>query len=142
MSILIDSNILVFAINQDSHKHEAAQIFLQTHSAQLIVAHQNILESFRVLTHPKFSTPMTAADALEALNNIISVALVITPNAKTYAVWQELMQKYAVKSDAIFDCYLAATALSAGVMTIATDNTKDFQKYEEIKILNPFQSVK
>ena len=40
----------------------------------------------------------------------------------------------------VFDAYLAATALCNGVETIATDNVRDFSKFSEIKVINPFES--
>ncbi len=79
------------------------------------------------------------AEAIAAVGRITSVMRIITPDLETNIVLMEFLQKYDIKSNAIFDCYLVATALSAGVTTIATDNSKDFQKYDEIKLLNPFK---
>ncbi len=139
MNILVDSNVLVFAINRDSAKHLAAQAFLRKHTNSLVVAHQNILETYRVLTHPSFSTPMLSADAKEAIDRITASASLIAPNYKSLALWQALTRKHSLVGNSTFDAYLAATALVAGITTIATDNTKDFRRFEELKLLNPFQ---
>lgn len=53
--MLIDSNILIYAINLDSPKSKIAQEFLKENLDNLEITHQNILESIRILTHPKFS---------------------------------------------------------------------------------------
>ena len=57
--MLLDSNILVYAINVRSPKNQVAQKFLQENLKELVVAHQNILETMRVLTHPKFPHPLS-----------------------------------------------------------------------------------
>lgn len=136
--MLIDSNILVYAINRRSPKHKAAQIFLQNNIRHLEVAHQNILEALRVLTHPKFPYSMTIHHALKAIDNILKSCRVICPTEKTHYITLLLIKKNKLVSDQIFDAYLAATALSNGITTIATDNTRDFKKFKEIKLMNPF----
>lgn len=136
--MLIDSNILVYAINRRSPKHKAAQIFLKNNIGHLEVAHQNILETLRVITHPKFPSPMKIQDALKAIKNILKVCLVICPTEKTHHITLLLINKNKVVSDQIFDSYLVATALSNGITTIATDNTRDFKKFKMINLINPF----
>ncbi len=136
--MLIDTNILVYAINSDSSKHKTAKEFLKEFQTDLEVAHQNILESLRVLTHPKFAQVMSVSNAMDAVLSITSPCRLISPNYQTVYIVLELIKKYHLKSDIVFDAYLAATALSNGVDTIATDNVKDFKKFKEIKIFNPF----
>ena len=135
--MLIDSNILVYAINVSSPKHTTAQKFLQENIEKLVVAHQNIFETIRVLTHPKFPTPLSTADALEAVKRISVACRIIAPDYKTHNIALELIHKYNLKADQVFDAYLTATAISNNVMTIATDNVKDFKKFN-LNLLNPF----
>jgi len=137
--MLIDSNILVYSINSSSPKHKTAQQFLQNNVNSLDLAHQNIFESLRVLTHPKFVHPMPIKDALTALNNIADNCNIIFPDYKTHRIALEIISKYKLSSDQVFDAYLTATALSNDIEIIATDNEKDFKQFEEIKVLNPFK---
>lgn len=136
--MLVDSNILVYAINLSSPKHKKAQEFLQQNIGKLFIAHQNILETLRVLTHPKFANPMKPNDAWKALETIIKTCQIIHPNYQTYSIFEELVKKYHLSGDQIFDSYLIATALGNEITYIATDNIKDFKKFEEIKMFNPF----
>lgn len=136
--MLVDSNILVYAINSASTKHQKARQFLQDHQDDLELAHQNIFETLRVLTHPKFPHPMRPNKAIEALEQIMGVCRIIHPDYKTYGVALEMVRIYNLKADKIFDAYLVATALSNGIWEIATDNTKDLQKFKEIRVINPF----
>ncbi|OGE30737.1 hypothetical protein A3C59_03410 [Candidatus Daviesbacteria bacterium RIFCSPHIGHO2_02_FULL_36_13] len=136
--MIIDSNILVFSINKRSPKHKKAQKFLQENLGKLQVAHQNIFETLRVLTYPKFPNPLKIKDAIEAVERILRVCSIVSPNWKTESIALELIKKYSLSSDMVFDAYLAATALSNDIDTIATDNVKDFSKFKEVTIINPF----
>ena len=136
--MLIDSNVLVYSINLSSPKHKKAQEFLQENLGELVVAHQNIFESLRVLTHPKFPNPMKIDKAIDAIESILSECTVISPDYRTHRITLELIKKYSLSADKIFDAYLVATALGNDIGIIATDNTKDFKKFKEIKIINPF----
>lgn len=136
--ILVDSNILIYAINRSSPKHTIAQQFLQQEKEKLVLAHQNIFEALRVLTHPRYPKPMKINPAIEAVISITSNLDVIYPFLETQQLSLELLKKYKLTSNQIFDGYLVATMLSNGIDKIATDNVKDFQKFKYIKVINPF----
>jgi len=136
---LIDSNVIIYAINEASPKHRRAQQFLQDNINNIAVAQQNILESVRVLTHSKFSNPMLSHEALGAVLVITDNAKLLTPNKTTYYLFMDLIDKYKLAGDKIFDGYLIATALSNGINVVATDNIKDFKDVSEIKTINPFK---
>lgn len=136
--MLVDSNILVYSINRSSPKNKKAQDFLQKNLGNLEVAHQNIFETLRVLTHPKFPHPMKIKDAIDAVERIIKVCNIISPDYRSHRIALELIKKHNLSSDQVFDAYLVATALNNDVKTIATDNTKDLQKFKELEVVNPF----
>ena len=136
--MIIDSNILVYSIDKNSKKHQKAQNFLKENLGGLEIAHQNIFETLRVITYPKLPKPMKISDAIDALERILKVCRIVSPNWKTPSITIELIKKYKFSSDMVFDAYLAATALSNSIDTIATDNTKDFKRIEELRLINPF----
>lgn len=136
--MLVDTNILVYAINKRSPKYKQAQKFLEDNQGDLILAHQNILETIKVLTQPKFSHPIDLISAIEAVLNISAGCQIIIPKIGTEFIALELIKRSKLSGNRIFDAYLTATALSNGVDAIATDNIKDFKKFKEIKIVNPF----
>ncbi len=138
--MIIDSNILIYAINADSPKNKKAQEFLKESLKDLEIAHQNILETIRVLTHQKFSKPMGINSALSAIQAISESCRIISPTLTTYYLWLELVGKYQLTGNRIFDAYLAATALSNGIDEVATDNVLDFKKFKGLKVINPFSS--
>lgn len=136
--MLIDSNIIIYAINSSSPKHKKAQTFLQENIGSLEMAQQNIMESVRVLTHSKFSQPMNIVNALEAIERIADACTIISPDYKTHRIALELIKKYGLVSDQVFDAYLVATMVSNGITQIATDNERDMKRFMEITVINPF----
>ena|SRR3989344_625286 len=137
--MLVDSNILIYAINADSTKHKQARLFLKDNLQDLQIAHQNILETLRVITHSTFSHPLNLKEGLEAILSLVQSFQIIVPNNKTHYVCFELIQKHNLTGNRIFDAYLTATALTNNTHEIATDNERDFLKIKEIKVINPFQ---
>lgn len=137
--MLIDTNILVYSINIKSPKYKQAQKFLEDNLGNLVLAHQNILETIKVLTQSKFSHPMNPKSAIEAVVKIAESCQIIAPKIGTEFIALELMKNFNLSGNRIFDAYLAATALVNGINVIATDNVKDFKKFREIKIINPFK---
>lgn len=139
--ILVDSNIWIYALNPSSLKYDRARVFLTENMSHVVISQQNILETLRVLTHPKFQNKVTLEVALSATRTLVTSVMTIRPLDNTMPQTIDLMKKYHLSSDKIFDTYLAATALSWGIDTIATDNTKDFVRIREIKIMNPFTTA-
>jgi predicted nucleic acid-binding protein len=136
--MIVDTNILIYSINSASPKYKQAQKFLNDNASNLEISHQNVIEAIRVLTHKGFSKPMNLKDALKAILSIAKSCPLITPNQNTIYLALDLIKYHQLSGNRIFDAYLAATALSNGISTIATDNTSDFKKFKEIKLLNPF----
>lgn len=137
--MLIDSNILIYAINADSPKQKQAKKYLKDNISSLVISHQVALETLRVLTHPKFSHPMETDDAVKSVSAIADSCQIITPNLQTYYLTFEFIKKFSLSGNRIFDAYLVSTAISNGIYEIATDNERDFKKFKEIKIINPFK---
>ena len=136
--MLVDTNILIYAINEDSPKNKKAQEFLRENIGNLEIAHQNVLEAIRVLTHVKYSQPMKLEDALEAVQDASEACEIISPDQSTYYLMLDFIKENKLSGNRIFDGYLAATALSNGVEEIATDNIRDFKKFKGLKVINPF----
>ena len=135
--ILIDSNILINSTNKHSKKHAIALKFLNQ-IPQGCISIQNINEFLQVSTHPIFQNPLTQTQAIIQIKNFMNIFEVITPSEQTTLIHLDLLNKYNSTSNQIYDNYLVATMLTHSIKIIATDNEKDFKKYKEIKIYNPF----
>ena len=139
--VLVDSNLLIYAINSSSPKHQIAQKFIRDHSGEFTLAHHNILETLRVLTHPKFPSPMKVKDAIVAVSKIVEAAQVIFPSLETYHVVISMIEQYKLTANRIYDAYLVATMITNELNIIVTDNENDFRIFPQIKIINPFKEI-
>lgn len=138
--ILVDSNVLIYAINKSSPKYKSARTFLKNIYKVSIIytAQQNINESIRILTHRKFVKRLNPKVAVKKIKELTDNFSIVSPKVETIFLLMEFVKKYELAGDKIFDAYLVATAMTNDINIIATDNTRDFKMYEEIKILNPF----
>lgn len=121
-----------------SPKYSRAREFLHTRNFDLLFSQQNIMESVRILTHPKLKIGLEASHAVKKVLKITSLGAVLAPQLKTHLLACEIIEKYKLKSNLVFDAYLLATALDNNIKTIATDNERYFKKFEEVIIYNPF----
>ena len=138
MKILLDSNIIIYSLNKLSPKCMQAQGFIVEHQSNLVVAHQDMNETLRILTHKTFPSSMTSGQALKAVDGILQGLEIINPPPVTYNIVKELISLYKLKGNAVFDAYLVATMLSNDINHVATDNVKHFKLFKQIKVVNPF----
>lgn len=139
--MLIDSNLLIYSLNNASPKQSSAQYFLQQNVKELCIAQQNIFETLRIITHSKFPHPFSIGYAVKAVEKITQTAKLISPTHETPAIAFELIKKYNIQGTEVFDAYLVATALSHNISQIATDNVKHLGKYQEIRVISPFTTT-
>jgi predicted nucleic acid-binding protein len=136
--VLVDSNILIYALNRSSPKYNGAREFIEKYHNSVYIAHQNIWETLRIVTHPTYikSQGKIKANLAEKFVNQLNV---ISPLNSTYFLTIDLIKKYNVSLNSIFDSYLVATMLTHNIDTIVTDNERDFGEFQEIKVYNPFK---
>lgn len=122
---LIDTNVLLYALDRKSPLHSKAKALLEEglhEDGRLVVAHQNILECIGVLTRG-YRVPHDIA--LREVLAFTSAFEQITPFPGTIDTFLSLMRR--TKAVYVFDIYLAATMLDNDVERIITANPKDFQ---------------
>ena len=136
--MLVDSNIIVYALNKRTEKYKKARSFLRTNFQDLQIAQQNILETLRVMTHPKYPNPIISRKLIGKIEKFVFNLNLISPKVDTLFYTLGLIKKFKLKGNKIFDAYLVATMLTNGVKKIATDNVSDFEKYKGIEVFNPF----
>ena len=137
---LIDTNILIYAVNTDSEYHTQAKKLLNDISKKpfkACLSTQNILEFKRILTHETFKRLIK----IEDINKIIEIWLgfldVIYEDSTAWLEYKKLENDLKPTGNQIFDMWLSATAIANGVDIILTANTKDFQKIKGLTAINP-----
>lgn len=137
---LIDTNILIYAINLNSKFNKSSRVYLSENVTFSVIADQNINEALRLLTHEKYENKLSLNKALRALKNIQDRCISIHPNSQTSEIFIKILSKYNVSSNRLYDAYLVATMYANGIKTIVTANEKDFIQFPELKVINPFKS--
>ena len=140
---LIDTNIIIYAYNQDSELHKQAAGILHdalNKEMNAFIADKSLYEFYAIITDPKrVEKPVTTAEAVEVMNFIkTSDIKIILSTLNTIDILTGLLDKYNIKKQRIFDLVLAAMAIENNIETILTRNDKDFVMIKEIAALNPF----
>lgn len=143
--VLFDSNILVFAHNTASPFHSKAKKLLLSAvdgSLNAVLAPQNLLEFYSIITNPKrVEKPLSVSQVNLLVKEYLTseVFIFIYPQDTTQSRTFELAKKHKIKKVEIFDTYLAATMFDNNVSIIYTDNEKYFKIFKDIKVVNPFK---
>ena len=141
--ILLDTNILVYAVNKDSEFHKiASEIHSKViaGSIQVCLSLQNLIEFYSIITSNRVQNPLSATIAFDEIDKYISDQRIkkIQFNGDALVTLKELAIKYDITAQNIYDLKIVATMLVNNVEEIITANEKDFSKFCEIKVTNPF----
>lgn len=143
MSYAVDVNVLLFASDKASPRHDAARRFLDSCAAKpdvLCLPWPTLMSYLRIATHQRiFSAPLSADDAL---GNVM--ALLSLPQARAVSELDGFLDAYEhvaggmpVRGNLVPDAHLAAILLQHGVRTLYS-NDRDFRKFESLDVRDPF----
>ena len=143
--VFLDSNILVYAVNEKSPYYAGARaIFDVINKGELRVclSPQVLGEFYAVITNPrKLERALSPQEAAGVVERFLSsnAVLKLYPQKSTLGLTLKLVKHYQIKALDFFDAQIVATMLDNGVTTIYTVNEQDLAKFEEIKAVNPFE---
>ena len=130
--ILLDTNVLIYSIDEDSKYFEKAhQIFSE--ELELYTTSKNLSEFLSVVTRIP-QNRLSIKDALLVLEDFINVMTILYPNEESIIQFKKILEKYEPSGLQIHDYEILSIALSNQITTIATFNEKDFRKVKEIKL--------
>lgn len=140
---LIDTNILVYAYNEDSPYHQRAKEIRDKAAEGVLfccLTPQNLYEFFSTVTDSrKVSNPLPTNKALWEVEKYYSSRIDIIYSLETTPLKViELAKKYKIKRQEIHDIHLLAAMIENEVFGIYTRNDAHFRKFEEIEVINPF----
>jgi predicted nucleic acid-binding protein len=130
-------------IYQDSELYEQAFSILNTalnKDTRAFIADKSLYEFFAIITDPKrVEKPVEVAEAIDVINFLreSNIKIIVTTH-KTLEILTNLLKKYNLKKQKIFDAVLAALAIENKIEAILTRNDKDFNMINEITAINPF----
>lgn len=147
ITYLIDTNILVYAYNEDVEFHEEALRILENalnKNINAAIADKSLFEFFAIITDKKrVENPITIDEAIEIIDFLVDSNIkIIYSSPFSFLKTLELTKKYQVKKQDIFDINLVALMIQNKIDTIITADDKHFKNIKEISVLNPFKQQK
>ena len=133
-SVLVDTNVLIYATDADSQFHDRALRFLLAPTIRLFTTSKNISEFLVVLTRNN-EISLSTSECLEILNRLLIDIAILYPNPMTIKVFHDLIRKYNPRGLWIHDVEIASIGITHGISTIATNNIADFKRIDEIEIM-------
>lgn len=144
--ILLDVNILIYAVNQDSPLYQSAKRWLEaaiSGSETVALSWNGLLAFLRLTTRAGlFRNPMpveTAFDLVDAWLAQPSVT-VLQPGPRHSRVLRDLLLPMGTGGNLTSDAHLAALAIEHGAELCSSD--ADFARFPNLKWRNPLAASK
>ena len=142
MSYTIDTNILLYASDQESPHHERAKAFLEARGGDpdlLCLSWVTLMGYQRIATHPSiFRNPLSAQQAWGNVTSLLALprCRVITEQEGFDEEYERVARTVGVKGNLVPDAHLAVILRQHGVSKIYTADT-DFRKFKFLAVVNP-----
>ncbi len=139
--MLVDANLLLFAVDQSSPFHEAAVAWLTgvLNGASRVAVPWPVLSAFlRISTHPRAAEhPLSPEGAWRYVDGWLAcdTVWIPSPTERHAEILGKLVVSYQLRGNLVSDAHLAALAVEHG-LTICSADT-DFARFREIHWLNP-----
>jgi predicted nucleic acid-binding protein len=142
MRVLVDTNILLRSA-QPNHPlcptaSHAVSKFLRG-NADVFFCSQNIAEFWNVATRPTAMNGLgfSLSEVQQDIGGIEKLLTLLPDIPAIYPVWKQLVRGHSVRGVKVYDARLVAVMSVYAVDTILTFNAADFQRYGNIKALQP-----
>ncbi len=133
-NVLFDTNLLLYAIDEDSKYFNSVQALINDNALNLYTTSKNISEFLSVITRIP-NTSISVKEALVIVEEFQSTFKILYPTEKSYSIFIDLLKKYSPSGIKIHDYEIISIALSNKIKNIATYNQKDFSRIEEIELV-------
>lgn len=139
--MLIDANILLFAVDASASAHRRAAAWLTREingEGRVGLPWESLTAFVRIATHPRASEhPLTPDAAWRFVADWLAAPNVWIPLAteRHAEVLGRLIEKYRLAGNLVPDGHLAALAIEHGLEVCSTDT--DFARFAEIRWRNP-----
>ena len=143
MSYSLDVNVLLYASDRSSDRHDHARRFVETCAAGpeiLCLAWPTLMSYLRIATHSRiFSTPLSPDEALGNMSALLGL-----PHVRAVSELEGFLDAYkhvtgetSVRGNLVPDAHVAAILFQHGVRTLYS-NDRDFRKFSAIELRDPF----
>lgn len=138
---LVDANVLLYAVNADTPRHEASKRWLDealNGGATVALAWVALLAFIRLTTKRSiFARPLHPNEAIGQVTDWLSQpsAVVVEPTARHLDVLQQLLVPFGTGGNLVNDAHLAALAVEHRCDVVTYD--RDFARFDGIRTEEP-----
>jgi toxin-antitoxin system PIN domain toxin len=139
--ILVDANLIIYAIDRDSSHHKVARRWLErilSGTEEVGFAWIILLAFIRITTHARImQKPLEPVTALEYVSSWLEqpYAVVINPTEQHWSVLKNLLETTGTAANLTSDAHLAALAIEHGASIHSADH--DFKRFAGVKHVDP-----
>jgi predicted nucleic acid-binding protein len=142
MSHLVDSNILTRLTQKHSPHYPFARkavISLRRSGEEICLVPQNLIEFWAVATRPVVynGLGLTIDETRFEIKKFKRLFRFYEDEQKLYARWESLVIKHQVFGKNVHDARIVAAMLIHKIENLLTFNTKDFNRFGEINVVDP-----
>jgi len=141
--ILPDTNILIYAYNEDAPEHKAARAWLENRlsgAEPVALAWATISGFLRVSTNARIiEKPLHITKATEIIDEwLVQPSIrIIRPGERHWPILKKLLTMINLGGNLITDAHLAALAIEHDCELCSTDT--DFARFTELRWTNPLR---
>lgn len=145
--LAIDTNLLVYAHNEDSEFNDKATGFLEKvmnerdeeGNLSVCLPSQVLIEFVNVITRQSLDKPLSLPEAIEVVNDYQKADIRIIYQRETQIqTFLELLSSLTTRKK-VFDVALAATLKDNSISGLYTANVDDFKEFDFLKVINPLK---
>lgn len=139
--MIVDANVLLYAVDQQSHFHTAARTWLEKamNGVERVGLPWASLMAFqRIITHPRATlSPLEPADAWTYIEDWLDAdqTWVPTPGGRHRDILGRLLVDADLRGNLVTDAHLAALAIEHGTSISSFDS--DFARFRDVHWINP-----
>jgi toxin-antitoxin system PIN domain toxin len=143
MSYSLDVNVLLYASDCSSPRHQAGRRFLEECAASpevCCLAWPTLMGYLRLATHPRiFAAPLSPADARGNLESLLALPQVraVSEGPDFLDAYTHVSGSHAVRGNLVPDAHLATILFQHGVRTLYSHD-RDFLKFPSLDVRDPF----
>lgn len=133
--IFLDSNLWIYAYdNRDPSKQNITRQLILQNADHIVISTQILGEIYHVLTRKKLQPPnQIAAIMQDLMDNFQPIAIDVAQVRKAIALQSITRYSY-------WDSLVVATAITAGCLTLYSEDLQHQRRLDNLTILNPFQA--
>lgn len=139
--IVLDANILLYAYDEDSDKHEQARAWVEevfSDASPVGLPWQTISAFMRIVTNPRLGGKrFTTAEVVEVVNQWVSQPNIrlLGPGDNHWSFLRQMMVDGHARGPLVTDAQLAALTIEYGGVLHTTD--RDFSRFPGLRWKNP-----